>query len=430
MKKAVMALTALMLAVPFAGCSEASQGSSQDSTTGVEITVVSPFEVGDSNHENYVAAYTAFEEESGNVVVDESATPNEEWKKQILARFDDGSEPDVLFFFTGADADSLVKGEKVVSLEKIRREYPEYASNMKDSLIPVSPSDGRQYAVPVNGYWEGLYVNVRVLEACGVEVPGNEYTWDQFLVDCQKIKDAGYVPISCSLGEIPHYWFEYCTFNNGTLSTHAQVPESSSDSVGQAWAAGLADIKDLYVRGFFPEETTTMTDDEASQLFIGNESAFLLDGTWKLGWIQQNAEDVDDFTVTYVPAKNERLPTEIIGGLSMGYYITRQAWDDPEKREACVEFVMAMTTDEVVSSFGALSITALKEGTTPPSDADSLVMAALAMTRGCTGIVAAAQDGLATEARDALFADVKRIVTGEITPEEAIDNSLAISVGS
>lgn len=157
-----------------------------------------------------------------------------------------------------------------------------------------------------------------------------------------------------------------------------------------------------------------------------NEAAFLLDGSWKLGWFQANAQNIDDFTVTYVPAKGEREATEIIGGLSMGYYITQQAWDDPKKREACVQFIMAMTTDEVVTSFGALSITALKEGTTPPSDADSLVMAALDMVRGCTGYAAAAQDGLTPTARDALFASVKDVVTGMVSAEEAIENSLKI----
>ena len=44
--------------------------------------------------------------------------------------------------------------------------YPEYASNMKDDMIPASPADGVQYAVPFYGYWEGLYVNKAVMEGC------------------------------------------------------------------------------------------------------------------------------------------------------------------------------------------------------------------------------------------------------------------------
>ena len=109
----------------------------------------------------------------------------------------------------------------------------------------------------------------------------------------------------------------------------------------------------------------------------------------------------------------------------MGYYITRKAWDDPEKRDAAVQFVMAMTTDEVVSTFGATAVTALKNGTTAPADADALVTDALALTKGASGIAAAAEDGLTSESRAALFADIKNIVTGKTTAEEAIDAALA-----
>lgn len=136
--------------------------------------------------------------------------------------------------------------------------------------------------------------------------------------------------------------------------------------------------------------------------------------------------DINDFTVTYVPGQGERKSTDLVGGLSMGYFITRKAWDDPEKREAAVKFVEMMTSDEVVSNFGATAVTALKNGTTAPTDADALVTAALAMTKGATGIAAATEDGLTSEARAALFADVKNIVTGKTTAEQAIDACLAV----
>lgn len=75
----------------------------------------------------------------------------------------------------------------MVSIEEIREEYPDYASNMKDDMIPASPADGVQYAVPFYGYWEGLYCNKSVLEEAGVEIPTADTTWDQFLESCQKI---------------------------------------------------------------------------------------------------------------------------------------------------------------------------------------------------------------------------------------------------
>lgn len=392
-----------------------------------EITVVTSYGGDDGNRGNYEAAVKMYEEQTGNKVNDESGTSNEEWKAKIMTDFETGAEPDVLFFFNGVDSNPFVKAGKVVSIDEIREVYPDYASNMKDSMLGASPVDGKNYSVPVNGYWEGLFVNKKVLDEAGVAVPGADYTWEQFLNDCEKIKTAGFTCVAVSLQEVPHYWFEYTVFNHGSVANHLDIPQTADDAVAQKWAAGLEDIKVLYEKGYLPANTLTATDAETFQLMADHKAAFAIDGSWKIGWFQSNADDINNFTVTYVPAQGDRAATDIIGGLSMGYYITRKAWDDPEKRKACVDFVGMMTSDDVVSTFGATAVTALKKGTTPPQDADALVTAALAMTKGATGISPAVQDLLTGEARADLFANVKNVVTGKITAPDAIASMISFN---
>ncbi|HOW06943.1 MAG TPA: ABC transporter substrate-binding protein [Flexilinea sp.] len=392
-----------------------------------EITVVTSYGGDDGNRGNYEAAVKMYEEQTGNKVNDESGTSNEEWKAKIMTDFETGAEPDVLFFFNGVDSNPFVKAGKVVSIDEIREVYPDYASNMKDSMLGASPVDGKNYSVPVNGYWEGLFVNKKVLDEAGVAVPGADYTWEQFLNDCEKIKTAGFTCVAVSLQEVPHYWFEYTVFNHGSVANHLDIPKTADDAVAQKWAAGLEDIKVLYEKGYLPANTLTATDAETFQLMADHKAAFAIDGSWKIGWFQSNADDINNFTVTYVPAQGDRAATDIIGGLSMGYYITRKAWNDPEKRKACVDFVGMMTSDDVVSTFGATAVTALKKGTTPPQDADALVTAALAMTKGATGISPAVQDLLTGEARADLFANVKNVVTGKITATDAIASMISFN---
>ncbi|OQA27968.1 MAG: Bacterial extracellular solute-binding protein [Chloroflexi bacterium ADurb.Bin344] len=392
-----------------------------------EITVVTSYGGDDGNRGNYEAAVKMYEEQTGNKVNDESGTSNEEWKAKIMTDFETGAEPDVLFFFNGVDSNPFVKAGKVVSIDEIREVYPDYASNMKDSMLGASPVDGKNYSVPVNGYWEGLFVNKKVLDEAGVAVPGADYTWEQFLNDCEKIKTAGFTCVAVSLQEVPHYWFEYTVFNHGSVANHLDIPKTADDAVAQKWAAGLEDIKVLYEKGYLPANTLTATDAETFQLMADHKAAFAIDGSWKIGWFQSNADDINNFTVTYVPAQGDRAATDIIGGLSMGYYITRKAWNDPEKQKACVDFVGMMTSDDVVSTFGATAVTALKKGTTPPQDADALVTAALAMTKGATGISPAVQDLLTGEARADLFANVKNVVTGKITATDAIASMISFN---
>ncbi len=391
----------------------------------VTLNVVTSYGGDDGNRKNFENAVKAYEESTGNKVNDGSATSNEEWKAKVLTDFETGSEPDVLFFFTNADAEPFISAGKVVSIEEIRAEYPDYAGNMKDSMMAVA-ADGKQYAVPSSGYWENMFVNKKVLEDCGVAVPGPDYTWEQFLADCETIKEAGYTPIACSLVEVPHYWFEFTVMNNGTVENHLDVPAAADDAAAAKWAAGLNDIKALYEAGYFPANTLTASDAETVELFNSGEAAFLIDGSWKVGYFTENAEDLNDFAIAYVPGKGERSASEAIGGISMGYFITTKAWNDPDKREAAVEFVSQLTSDEVLSTFVTTEVTALVNGA-KPEGLNPLQQSAADANANITAIAGAVQDSLTAEARGDLFGNVQNVVTGKMSAEDAVASAIALN---
>ncbi|MDL2253572.1 extracellular solute-binding protein [Ruminococcaceae bacterium OttesenSCG-928-I18] len=401
---------------------------------GVELRVVSSFSSTDGNRGVFEQTYQDWEAETGNVVADESQTSDENWKAKVVADFETGSDPDVLFFFNGTDSNSFVQAGRVVPISEIREEYPDYGANMNFASIPASPVDNVQYALPSTGFWEGLYVNKKVLQQAGVEMPGPETTWDTFLETCQAIKDAGYIPIACSLQQVPHYWFEYTIMNNGGPEDHLAVPQAVDDEAFGTWVAGENDIRELYERGFFPEDTLTASDDATSQYIYNDEAAFLLDGSWKMGQFLENVgeERLEDFTVTYVPAKENRSPTDIVGGLSMGWYITQKAWDDPEKRQAAVSFVQAMTTDEVVNAMAAgIAVTALTDQTEEVSvELNALQESAFEMIGGTTSVTPAVQDYITPEAKGQILeTDTKLVASGELTPEQAVVNMMQINGG-
>ena len=396
----------------------------------VTLSVVTSYGGDDGNRRNFEQAVQEYEDKTGNTVEDGSATSDEEWKAKVLTDYETGSEPDVLFFFSNADADPIIDAGKVVSIEEIRETYPDYATNMKEAMLAAA-SDGKHYAVPSSGFWENLFVNKTVLEDCGVDMPGTNYTWDQFLEDCQTIKDAGYTPIACSLFEVPHYWFEFCVMNNGSLDSQLTLPaveaDGSLDEAGQKWAAALNDMKELYDRGFFPENTTTATDAETVQLVGDGDAAFLIDGSWKVGYFTENYPDnLEDYAVAYVPAKGDRKATDAIGGISMGYFISRKAYDDPARQKAAVDFVEYLTSDDVLSRFVTTEVTALVNGA-KPADLNSLQQSAAEANANLTGIVGAVQDTISSEAKGDLFGNVVAVVTGSMTAEDAVKSAIRIN---
>lgn len=415
------------------GCHQTGETAAPSSQeTPVTITVVTSYGGDDGSRGSFEAAVAAYQDATGNRVLDNSASSNEDWKAKVLTDFMTGSEPDVLFYFTDADADPFINAGKVVSIEEIRQVYPDYATNMKQSMMAVA-ADGLHYAVPSYGFWENLFVNKALLKECGVKLPGPDYTWDQFLLDCQAVKDKGHIPIACSLNEVPHYWFEFAVLNNGSIENHLQVPRVDEDGhliddeVSQKWIAALEDIRYLYQAGFFPPNTLTASDAQTAALFGRGEAAFLIDGSWKVGFFTKNyPESLDNLAISCVPGKGQRPASDAIGGISMGYFITRKAWEDPQKREAAVEFVFHMTSEQVLSTFVTTEITALMGGAAP-TGLNSLQQSAADTNASLTGVVSAVQDAISGEAKSELFASIPKVVTGQLSPAEALEAAMVLN---
>lgn len=431
MKHLLTMVIAMSLCLALFGCAE-QPVPQQETREPLVLQVVTSFGLDDGNRKNFESAVAEYEAATGNVVQDNSAVSNEEWKAKVLADFETGSEPDVLFFFTTTDSAPFIKADKVVPISEIRREFPAYADNIREDRMPLA-ENGESYAVPVMGYWENLYVNKRVLADCGIAVPGSGYTWEQFLRDCAVIRSKGYTPIACSLAEVSHYWFEYAVMNNGTAEDHLEVPELDEtgalvmDETAEKWIAGLDDIRFLYEQGYFPENTLTAGDAETVAAFGDGRAAFLLDGSWKVGYFRENyADRIEDYALCCVPGKGERQATDVISGISAGYFITRKAWADPQRRKAAVDFVSHLTSDSVMQTFVTTEFVTMKNGL-PDRSLDPLQLSAKLTMEEITGFSEAVQDHITGEARSMLFQSIRSVVTGEMSAHDAIELALSFN---
>lgn len=434
MKKKLTIWISIALLVNLTGCRAVlsdflGKQEGMQKTAPVTLDVMTTWAGSDGGSMVYQKYIDQYMQESGNVINDYSGGSDETFKQRVQMDFEVGGEPDVLFYFNGSDADPFVKAGKVMSLSVIQEEFPDYASNLQENTFVPSSVDGEVYAVPIYGYWEAMFVNKEICELSGVSIPGNETTWEEFLEICEKIKQAGYTPIAASMAKEPHYWFEFATYNHTSPETHKYIPASLEEETGTAWMDGIGDLKELYEKGYFVDNTLYTSADESFQYFLDGKAAFLVDGSWKVGTILQKTEDIAKYSVTYVPGKGERRASDIIGGFSSGWYITKKAWDDPDKRKAAVEFVTYMTSDKVVSEFASLSLSAttLKNAAQyDESDFCQLQKDVVLMLDGSTSIVTAVQDSISVTCRKPLFEGMPDILTGRVTVEAAFQQFFAL----
>ncbi len=310
---------------------------------GVTLKTVSTFAGTDPATPEYNDILKKFEETTGNKIEDQSATSDEAWKAGVMNDFAAGNEADVLFYFAkGADSQPIL--DKVVPISEINAAYPDLKL-VENELL--READGNVYAIPVRSFWEGLFCNKDLFDELGLELPTD---WAKLETAVKAFKEAGITPIAVSLSDIPHYILEFCILSAGSPEEHQAQPKSG-DPVPASWTKGMEILHELYEMGAFAPDVNATTEAITSQAFRDKKAAMQLDGSWFANGIAQ--ENWDSTTVLPFPTKDETAdPTAIIGGTSMGFYLTRKAWDDPAKRDAAVQLLATLTSDESVERLG------------------------------------------------------------------------------
>lgn len=382
----------------------------------VTLKTVSMFGGTDPNAIVYQAINKAFMEQHPNVTLeDDSQVSNEEWKSRIAADFSVGNEPDVLQFFVDATANDIISTDKLVPYDEIVKEYPEYAGDtLPDALDKVKNADGVKRAVPTTGYWEGLFCNKDVFEQNGVELPTD---WDSFTKAIETFKSKDIIPIACSLNEVPHYWVEFCMLYTAGQDEYVSMPDKAPES----WIKGIEVIKTLKEMGAFPEDTDTIDNSSAEQLFNSKKAAMQLDGNWRMNGI----DDKDNVVVVPfpgVPDQAKDVAGYMVSGLSSGFYITRKAWDDPDKRDAAVKFVMAQTCKDSLMKYwngAGIPTCEISEDEMP---SDNLAKSGLEYAQAAKGLV------LPTDARyntyKALTSQISGMAAGMVKAEDIINDMI------
>lgn len=385
MKKALTLFLALMVTL------SAAPGLAK----GVTLKTTSTFAGADAAAEIYVNMLKVWQEKTGNTVVDTSATSSETWKNGVLNDFAAGNEADVLFFFAKT-TDSNPILQKVVPISEINAAYPDLHL-LEDPAI--AEEDGVVYAIPVRPFWEGLFCNTDLFEAHGLELPT---TWEKLETAIKKFNEVGIVPISVSLGDVPHYIVEFCILSAGPPEDYMARP-AKGEPVPQSWTDGMRLLRRLYQLSAFPTDVTATTQSATSQMFREKRAAMQIDGSWFANGIP--VENMNTTIVLPFPGYAEdAAPSVCISGVSMGFYVSRAAWEDPAKRDAAVDLLALLTTGDNAAALSGYSFFG------------RLQESANQMIETSTTMNPPIQDAMDPEARAYWFSSIPGIVEGATDP--------------
>lgn len=390
----------------------------------VTLKTVSMFGGTDPNVAAYEEINEQFQKDYPYITIeDNSQTSNQDWKAAVAADFAVGNEPDVIQYFTDATANTVLATDKFVTLDEIKAEYPDYAKDITEVALKATANpDGVNRAVPTTGYWEGLFCNKDLFDQYNVALPTD---WDSLVTAVETFKENGIIPIACSLNAVPHYWIEYTMLYSAGVDEYQSVPETAPES----WVKGLEVIKTLRDMGAFPEDTDTIDDAYAGQLFKDKKAAMQLDGSWYAGGVEDAGNGETTVVVAFPGVPDQKAEANTItSGMSSGFYITKKAWDDPDKRDAAVKFVMAHTSKEGIQKYweatGKIQVTAAELDA--PSDLSVLGQSAMDLVNSATATALPTDARIGSDPYSVITSSMSQVSVGSASAEDVLNEALAL----
>jgi len=439
----VKKISILLLALVFlAACSSskvdnADKENNGDSGSKKKITIRTASMYGgtDPGSANYRAIMDKFMQDNTNVTIeDESAPIDEQWRASVINDFNSGNEPDVIYFVHHADGQTLVDTGRVVSVETIREVYPDYATNIGESAMNVlRTKDGNVYCVPMTGYWMGNFVNVSLFEKYNLELPTD---WESLATAVKTFNENGVTPFALALGHIPHFFIEHMFLSAGGVEALQERP-GEGDEVPESWIKGLGILKELYEMGAFPKDTNSTTEEAVKLQFNEGKAAMLVSGTWHPGSIP--VEDAtgqlvtqDQVIVMPFPSYPGSTGTPgIVGGWNGGFYISKAAWDDPDKRDYVVKLVQAHTSSEAISKYTGKDTGGVSPDNSVPvpevSDRPLVDKGFKFWAEYSAHHADPAADHMKSDPKNILYQGLTKIVTGDIKAEDLLKHVISKS---
>lgn len=209
-KRAEAVLLALALCLGLTGC-----GGSGDTVITIGVYAGSYWDTPNGDcYQILDHAITLFEADHPGVRVKYvSGIPTDAYSEWLAEQILKGTEPD-LYFVLPEDFDLLVSSGALANLDERIAEDPEFdASLYYEPCLRSGQANGSQYALPHESVPTIMFVNKTLLEDNGIEMPGNDWTWDDFYDICARITDVD----SRQFGVYDYTWLNALYSNGAAL---------------------------------------------------------------------------------------------------------------------------------------------------------------------------------------------------------------------
>ena len=357
MKRKAIFASAVIAALILAGCSSASKEAAAPAAD-TPVTVTIWHNLGDTQNATATKALTdAYTAAHPNVTFDLVSQPGDNYFSLLQAAAVSKTGPDLVLMWTGLFA--LKYKEYLTSLKGL---VPDDALASQGSLEWSSDNfdiANGPYVMPLDRQFYIGFYNKDAFAKAGVSAVPT--TWTELYESCAKLKKAGYTPIvygngGQSLGALYYPWYDGSYLAIGQNGGDGKSLYNGSNAWDSAEnVATFSKYAALKSKGCTNSDILTKTNNVED--FIGEKAAMIIDGTWDT---KKFTDALGDKVSAFVPPFSDNPIKGVVEFAGQGFALTSYA----AQKQAAVDFLTFMTTDEAAKVIDAAGLIPNKKGST------------------------------------------------------------------
>jgi len=339
------------VALVAAGCSAGSLGSSSDGgsssgSAGAAVTITYLIPNDDVTAAQTKAVIAAFQAANPGITINTDTRPGgTDGDNIIKTRLATGDMAEVFQYNNGSLLQAIKPEQNLTALD----DQP-WAGQLDENFAASSKgTDGKLYGGPIGtAFGGGVLYNIPVYKKLGLSVPK---TWDEFMANSKKIKDAGGVdPVEQTYGES---WTSQLFVLGDYANVEAAVPDFATKYTANqagyantpAALAGFQHIQQVKEAGYLNKDFASATLNDGMKAVATGEAAQYP----QLGGSAANIENLapgktNDVGIFALPGNDAATNNLTVWPGTSALYIPKSAEGD--KLDAAKKFVNFVTTQQ------------------------------------------------------------------------------------
>ena len=199
-------------------------------------------------------------------------------------------------------------------------------ANYPEALVSLYSYDGKHYGVPKDFDTIACVVDTGLFKQAGVEVPGEDWTWDDFKTAAKGIKDANIGVFGATAGPTAGGQSSY--YNSIPQAGGFVINEGKSGYDDPKTIEGLKLWVDMIQDGLIPS-VDEIVSTEPEPMFLARQAAMYWVGSWQPRTFMEQHPAPEDLIFLPLPKQEKR--ASVIHGLS--YAAAAQSANLPAAKE-------------------------------------------------------------------------------------------------